>query len=59
MSIATALVVGGLVVHHESTGGALTKSSREIMEILEAFDLTRCAWSAAELAGGDAETVAR
>jgi transposase len=44
---------------HESTGGALTKSSREIMEILEAFDLTRCAWSAAELAGCDAKTVAR
>jgi len=37
----------------------LTKSSREIMEILEAFDLTRCAWSAAELAGCDAKTVAR
>ena len=29
------------------------------MEILEAFDLTRCAWSAAELAGCDAKTVAR
>ena len=37
----------------------MTKSSREIMEILEAFDLTRCAWSAAELAGCDAKTVAR
>jgi len=44
---------------HEPIGGALTKSSREIMEILEAFDLTRCAWSAAELAGCDAKTVAR
>lgn len=41
---------------HEPIGGALTKSSREIMEILEAFDLTRCAWSAA---GCDAKTVAR
>jgi transposase len=43
----------------ELTGGASMKSSREIMEILEAFDLTRCAWSAAELAGCDAKTVAR
>jgi transposase len=49
----------GLWFIHELTGGALTKSSREIMEILEAFDLTRCAWSAAELAGVDAKTVAR
>jgi len=44
---------------HELSGGALTKSSREIMEILEAYDLTRCAWSAAELAGCDAKTIAR
>ena len=29
------------------------------MEILEAFDLTRCAHSAAKLAGVDAKTVAR
>jgi hypothetical protein len=29
------------------------------MEILEAFDLTRCAHSAAELAGVDEKTVAR
>jgi transposase len=29
------------------------------MEILEAFDLTRCAWSAAELVGCDHKTVAR
>jgi transposase len=29
------------------------------MEIFEAFDLTRCAWSAAELAGCDAKTVNR
>jgi transposase len=36
----------------------LTKSDREIMEILEAFDLTRCAWSAAQLAGCDPKTVA-
>jgi transposase len=37
----------------------LVKSAREIMEILEAFDLTRCAWSAAELVGCDHKTVAR
>lgn len=37
----------------------LTKSDREIMEILEAFDLTRCAHSAAELAGVDEKTVSR
>lgn len=37
----------------------MTKSDREIMEILEAFDLTRCAHSAAQLAGVDEKTVAR
>ena len=37
----------------------MTKSDREIMEILEAFDLTRCAHSAAQLAGCDEKTVAR
>ena len=37
----------------------MTKSGREIMEIIEAFDLTRCAHSAAELAGCDAKTVVR
>ena len=37
----------------------MTKSSREIMEILEAYDLTGCAWSAAELAGCDAKTITR
>ncbi|MBN1170961.1 MAG: IS21 family transposase, partial [Micromonosporaceae bacterium] len=37
----------------------MTKSAREIMEILEAYDLTRCAHSAAELAGCDEKTVAR
>ncbi len=37
----------------------MTKSDREIMDILEAFDLTRCAHSAAELAGVDEKTVAR
>jgi transposase len=36
----------------------LTKSGREIMDILEAYDLTRCAHSAAVLAGCDAKTVA-
>jgi hypothetical protein len=37
----------------------LTKSDREIMEILEAFDRTRCAHSAAHLAGVDEKTVSR
>ena len=37
----------------------MKKSDREIMEILEAFDLTRCPHSAAELAGCDPKTVAR
>jgi transposase len=37
----------------------LTKSDREIMGILEAFDLTRCAHSAARLVGVDEKTVAR
>ncbi len=44
---------------HELIGGALTKSSREIMEILEAYDATECAWSAAKLARVDAKTIAR
>jgi transposase len=37
----------------------VTKSDREIMEILEAYDLTRCAHSAAQLAGCDPKTVKR
>jgi hypothetical protein len=37
----------------------VTKTDREIMEILEAFDLTRCPHSAAELAGCDPKTVQR
>jgi transposase len=37
----------------------VTKCDREIMEILQAFDLTRCAHSAAQLAGVDEKTVAR
>jgi hypothetical protein len=35
------------------------KSDREIMEILEAFDATGCANSAASLAGVDPKTVRR
>jgi transposase len=35
------------------------KRDREIMEILEAFDLTRCPYSAAALAGCDPKTVRR
>ena len=37
----------------------MTKSGREIMEILEAFDLTHSANGAAKLAGVDPKTVAR
>jgi transposase len=37
----------------------VTKSDREIVEILEAFDLTRCAHSAAQLVGVDEKTVVR
>jgi transposase len=37
----------------------VTKSDREIMEILEAYDLTRCPHSAGQLAGCDAKTVNR
>jgi transposase len=37
----------------------VSKSDREIMEILEAFDLTRCPESAAHLAGCDPKTVQR
>lgn len=37
----------------------MKKSDREIMEIVEAYDLTRCAPSAAQLVGCDEQTVAR
>ncbi|MEU4173527.1 hypothetical protein AB0F46_43045, partial [Streptomyces sp. NPDC026665] len=37
----------------------MTKSDREIMEILEAYDLTGTVWSAAALAGHDPKTVKR
>lgn len=37
----------------------MTKSDREIMEILEAYDLTKTFWSAAELTGHDPKTVKR
>ena len=37
----------------------MKKSDREIMEILEAYDLTQCAHSAAQLAGCDEKTVTR
>lgn len=37
----------------------MTKSDREIMEILEAYDLTRCVHSAGQLAGCDPKTVKR
>jgi hypothetical protein len=37
----------------------LAKKPTEIMEILSSFDLTRCKWSAAQLAGCDPQTVQR
>ncbi|MGH8935466.1 MAG: hypothetical protein ACRDXD_04230 [Acidimicrobiia bacterium] len=37
----------------------MKKSGKEIMEILEACDLTHCYWSAAALAGCDPKTVER
>jgi hypothetical protein len=37
----------------------VTKSGREIVEILRAYDLTQTVWSAAQLAGVDPKTVER
>jgi transposase len=37
----------------------VTKSGREIVEILRAYDLTQTVWSAAQLAGCDPQTVRR
>ncbi|GAT68939.1 transposase [Planomonospora sphaerica] len=37
----------------------MTKSDAELMEIFSAYDLTGCAWSAAQLAGCDPKTVQR
>jgi hypothetical protein len=51
--------LGCSVPTHRCPEGPVTKSGREIMEIFEAFDLTGTAWSAAQLAGCDAKTVAR
>ena len=47
--------------HHEQVPpeGRVKKSDREIMDILEAFDATECAHSAAQLAGADPKTVRR
>jgi transposase len=45
-----------LTLQPTQTGETLTKSAREI---LESYDLTRCAHSAAQLAGCDAKTVKR
>jgi transposase len=41
------------------TGETVTKCDREIMEILEAYDATGCAHSAAQLVGCDPKTVRR
>jgi transposase len=43
----------------DQTGETVTKNDREIMEILQAYDLTRCANSAGQLAGCDPKTVKR
>jgi transposase len=48
-----------LIRTHLGPEGSVTKSGREIMEILEAYDLTGCAHSAAQLAGTDRKTVLR
>jgi len=40
-------------------GVTVGKAAREIVKMLELFDLTRCAWSAAELVGCDHKTAAR
>jgi hypothetical protein len=40
-------------------GGPVKKDGREVMEILEAYDLTGCAHSAAGLVGCDPKTVRR
>ncbi|MEO3798345.1 IS21 family transposase [Nonomuraea sp. B10E15] len=37
----------------------MTKSDRELMEIFAAYDLTKCTWSAAQLAGCHPKTVQR
>ena len=37
----------------------MAKNPTEIMEILASYDLTRCAWSAAQLMGCDPKTVQR
>jgi transposase len=46
-------------LEHRPAGETVTKSDREIMEVLESYDLTRCPHSAAQLAGCDAKTVRR
>src|SRR6266851_1239921 len=53
--------LGGCDDHTRATGpeGPVKKSDREIMEILEAFDATGVAHSAAQLAGADPKTVRR
>ena len=48
-----------LTLQPTRTGETVTKSDREIMEILEAYDSTGCAHSAAELFGCDPKTIRR
>ena len=47
----------GLSLDPRLVEGPVKKDDREVMEILEAFDLTGCAHSAAALAGCDPKTV--
>ena len=49
----------GLLMHRSDRTEAPLKSGKEIMEILEAFDTTGCAYSAAQLVGCDPKTVQR
>ena len=48
-----------LILQADQTGETVTKCDREIIEILEAYDATGCAHSAAKLAGCDPKTVQR
>src|SRR5258706_14638716 len=49
----------GVLLDPRPVEGPVKKDDREIMEILEAFDLTGCVHSAAQLVGGDPKTVRR
>ncbi len=48
-----------MTTHEPAHRGTVKKSDREIMEVLEAFDATGCAHSAAGIAGVGPKTVRR